>query len=375
VVALLAIHRAGAGYLPLDDSYPADRLSYMVADARPALVLLGPDVARIDTDARVMEINSDGAVLDASAEPASAVPVLPDSAAYLLYTSGSTGRPKGVVVSHRAIVNRLAWMQAEYGLTAADRVLQKTPSGFDVSVWEFFWPLQTGARLVLASADGHRDPQYLARVLVEQSVTTVQFVPSMLPMVMAALPESGTPALRRMFAGGEPLPVAVAAEFGRVTGARVHNLYGPTEAAMQVTRREVTDADVSIVPIGGPVAGTTVFVLDSRLRPVPVGVPGELYLAGVQLARGYESRSDLTAERFVANPFRSGERMYRTGDLARWTSAGELEFLGRTDFQVKLRGQRIELGEIEAALTRVEGVAQAVVVLAAGTPTGDQLVA
>ncbi|WP_137876694.1 amino acid adenylation domain-containing protein, partial [Rhodococcus sp. Q] len=369
VIAMYAVVRAGGAYVPVDPDQPAERIGYVIDIADPLLVLVdaGADLA-FGRD--VVEVSGIDQADGRSVTDADRIGVLgPENTAYVLFTSGSTGRPKGVAVTHAAAVNQLVSMQSEYRLDEQDSVLQKTPATFDASVWEFFWPLQTGARLVLAGADGHRDPQYLARVLVEQSVTTVQFVPSMLPMVMAALPESGTPALRRMFAGGEPLPVAVAAEFGRVTGARVHNLYGPTEAAMQVTRREVTDADVSIVPIGGPVAGTKVFVLDSRLRPVPVGVPGELYLAGVQLARGYESRSDLTAERFVANPFGGGERMYRTGDLARWTSAGELEFLGRTDFQVKLHGLRIELGEVEAALAEhpsVRAAAAAVVATAAG---------
>ncbi|MFE3293880.1 amino acid adenylation domain-containing protein, partial [Rhodococcus sp. NPDC059234] len=360
VVAMYAVIRAGGAYVPVDPDQPAERVGYVVETADPMLVLVDADLGEISFGRPAVVVAdvdlSDGGPVTA----ADRIGVLgPQNTAYVLFTSGSTGRPKGVAVSHAAAVNQLVSMQAEYGLDERDSVLQKTPATFDASVWEFFWPLQAGARLVLASADGHRDPQYLAAVLVEQSVTTVQFVPSMLPMVLAALPEAGTPALRRVFAGGEALSAAVAAEFARVTGAAVHNLYGPTEAAMQVTRREATAADAVVVPIGGPVEGTKVFVLDGRLRPVPVGVPGELYLAGVQLARGYQSRPDLTAERFVANPFAGGERMYRTGDLARWTSAGELEFVGRSDFQVKLHGLRIELGEVEAALAADPSVGQA----------------
>ncbi|WP_331281157.1 amino acid adenylation domain-containing protein, partial [Rhodococcus sp. UNC363MFTsu5.1] len=360
VVAMYAVIRAGGAYVPVDPDQPAERIGYVVETADPMLVLVDADLGEVSfgrTAVVVADVDlSDGRPVTAADRRGA---LDPENTAYVLFTSGSTGRPKGVAVSHGAAVNQLVSMQAEYGLDERDSVLQKTPATFDASVWEFFWPLQAGARLVLASADGHRDPQYLAAVLVEQSVTTVQFVPSMLPMILAALPESGAPSLRRMFAGGEALSAGVAAEFSRVTGAAVHNLYGPTEAAMQVTRREATAADAVVVPIGGPVEGTKVFVLDSRLRPVPVGVPGELYLAGVQLARGYQSRPDLTAERFVANPFAGGERMYRTGDLARWTAAGELEFVGRSDFQVKLHGLRIELGEVEAALAADPSVGQA----------------
>ncbi|WP_139793053.1 AMP-binding protein, partial [Prescottella equi] len=247
-----------------------------------------------------------------------------------------------------------------------------TPFTFDVSVWEFFWPLQVGARLVVALPDGHRDPAYLVRVMVECGVTVAHFVPSMLSVFVAEPAVARVGSLRLVFASGEALPASTAARLRDVVpGAALHNLYGPTEAAVDVTFHEVTAADVASVPIGAPVWNTQLFVLDGRLNPVPVGVPGELYLAGVQLARGYVGRSDLTADRFVANPFSdSGERMYRTGDLVTWTSSGELEYIGRTDFQVKLRGLRIELGEIETALLAVPGVSQSVVLV-----KNDQLVA
>ncbi|WP_156511168.1 AMP-binding protein, partial [Nocardia rhamnosiphila] len=268
-------------------------------------------------------------------------PLRPSNTAYVIFTSGSTGRPKGVAVSHAAIVNRLVWMQSEYGLTASDVVLQKTPSTFDVSVWEFFWPLQVGARLVVAKPDGHRDPEYLAEVIDTEGVSVAHFVPSMLTVFVAALPgvSAGSGAarcgsLRLVFSSGEALAPKPAHRLRELTGTAVHNLYGPTEAAVDVTFHEVTDADAVSVPIGAPVFNTRVYVLDGRLRPVPVGVAGELYLAGVQLARGYVARPDLSADRFVADPFDVAERMYRTGDLVRWTAAGELEYLGRTDFQV-----------------------------------------
>ncbi|MGC7103140.1 amino acid adenylation domain-containing protein, partial [Amycolatopsis lurida] len=287
-----------------------------------------------------------------------ALPVVePDQAAYVIYTSGSTGRPKGVVVSHRSIVNRLKWMQDEYGLTRDDRVLQKTPSSFDVSVWEFFWPLITGAGLVMARPGGHRDPAYLAEVIQRYGVTTVHFVPSML---QAFVPEAAScGGLRWVICSGEALSASLRDEFVRVLpGVGLHNLYGPTEAAVDVTAAEVTTGPVTI---GGPILNTRVYVLDGWLRPVPVGAPGELYLAGVQLARGYLGRPGLTSGRFVADPF-GEERLYRTGDVVRWSAAGQLEYLGRSDDQVKIRGFRIELGEIEAVLDRQAGVARSVVV-------------
>ncbi|WP_280501830.1 AMP-binding protein, partial [Nocardia farcinica] len=269
---------------------------------------------------------------------------------------------------------------SEYELTRDDVVLQKTPATFDVSVWEFFWPLQIGARLVVARPDGHRDPAYLAETIAAERITTVHFVPSMLAVFVAALAElgaarAGVESLRLVFASGEALPPRTAHRLLELTGAQLHNLYGPTEAAVDVTYHQVTEADTDTVPIGAPVFNTRVYVLDSRLRPSPVGVAGELYLAGDQLAREYVRRADLTADRFVANPFGTGERMYRTGDLVAWTADGELEYLGRTDFQVKLRGLRIELGEIEATLTGLPEIAQSVVVRHVDQRGNENLVA
>ncbi|NEA42912.1 non-ribosomal peptide synthetase, partial [Streptomyces sp. SID11385] len=302
------------------------------------------------------------------AHPADApLPAAPDPrhAAYVLYTSGSTGRPKGVTVPHAGIANRLRWMQDHYRLGAGDRVLQKTPAGFDVSVWEFFWPLVTGATLVVARPGGHQDPAHLADLIRREGVTTAHFVPSMLRAFLAEPTAAACDSLRQVMCSGEALPAPLAARFHAVLpGRRLHNLYGPTEASVDVTAHEVGAAPGATVPIGRPVRGTRTYVLDAALRPVPPGVAGELYLAGVQLARGYLGRPALTAERFVADPYGpAGERMYRTGDLARWTRDGELEYLGRTDEQVKLRGFRVEPGEIEAALSTYEGVAHATVVL------------
>ncbi|ATY11274.1 non-ribosomal peptide synthetase [Amycolatopsis sp. AA4] len=335
IVSLLAVHKAGGAYLPLDPSYPADRLEFMIEDAQPAVVLPCPLENSVET-----------------------TPASPDNAAYVIYTSGSTGRPKGVVVTHRAIVNRLRWMQHEYHLTADDRVLQKTPSSFDVSVWEFFWPLIAGATLVLAKPGGHKDPDYLAELITRERITTVHFVPSMLRAY------GDRPLPKRVITSGEALPSDLALP-------QLHNLYGPTETAVDVTYwPAVEGAGTGIVPIGRPVWNTRLHVLDSALQPVPPGVEGELYLAGVQLARGYLNRPALTASRFVAAP--NGQRLYRTGDLVRWRADGVVEFVGRADDQVKLRGFRIELGEVEAALTALPRITGAAVVL---RPEQQQLVA
>ncbi|MGG7570076.1 amino acid adenylation domain-containing protein [Streptomyces sirii] len=357
VVALLAVLKAGAAYLPLDPDYPAERLAYMLDDAAPVCAVTDRP-GRLPDGPGTPLVALEGLDLSGYLAINPGRPLTPAHPAYVIYTSGSTGRPKGVVVPHGAIDNRLRWMQAEYGLTAADRVLQKTPSSFDVSVWEFFWPLREGAALVVAEPGGHRDPAYLARLIREQAVTTCHFVPSMLQAFLAGPDAAGCRGLRRVFASGEALPRETANAFARaLPGVALHNLYGPTEAAVDVTHHTCVPDGGGPVPIGKPVWNTRLYVLDAALRPCPPGVPGELYLAGRQLADGYLHRPELTASRFVDDPFGPpGGRMYRTGDLARWTEQGEVEYLGRTDDQVKLRGQRIELGEIEAALAAQDGV-------------------
>uniref|UniRef100_UPI0038B3E71C non-ribosomal peptide synthase/polyketide synthase n=1 Tax=Nocardia caishijiensis TaxID=184756 RepID=UPI0038B3E71C len=380
VIGMYAVSVAGGAYVPLDPDHPAERTDYVLEIAAPVCVLTtardefdAGSATALHIDSLDLSSYSDAPVTDADR----IAPLRPSNTAYVIFTSGSTGRPKGVAVSHAAIVNRLVWMQTAYGLTEADVVLQKTPATFDVSVWEFFWPLQVGARLIVAKPDGHRDPAYLAELIAAETVTTTHFVPSMMSVFVAELAEDDRRAdsLRLVFASGEALPAPTAQRMRALTGAAVHNLYGPTEAAVDVTFHEVTDADTTSVPIGAPVFNTQVYVLDSRLHPVPVGVAGELYLAGVQLARGYVNRPDLTADRFVADPYGTdGARMYRTGDLVTWTEHGELEYLGRTDFQVKLRGLRIELGEIESALTALGSIAQSVVVVRGDERLGDQLV-
>jgi len=373
VIALIAAQEAGAAYLPLDVSYPEERLAYMVQDARPRLIVTTRELLERFEDLGALLIydelfdDPNEEIAETAARPS------PEDPAYVIYTSGSTGRPKGVTISHKAIVNRLRWMQHEYRLTADDVVLQKTPSSFDVSVWEFFWPLIAGARLVVAPPDAHRDPRELLRLIQDQRVTVTHFVPSMLAtFVSTAQSELGRAAdassLRLVFCSGEALSKELARTYETLFDAPLHNLYGPTEAAVDVTYQPASGpgvdeaAEAASVPIGRPVWNTALRVLDPWLRPAPIGAPGELYLCGVQLADYYLNRPSLTASRFVADPFADGERMYRTGDIVRWLANGTVEYLGRADDQIKIRGQRIELGEIESALLDQPGVAQAVVV-------------
>ncbi|MDV8075435.1 amino acid adenylation domain-containing protein [Rhodococcus sp. IEGM 1370] len=389
LVSMYAIVEAGGAYVPLDPAHPADRIAYVLDIAEPALVVTTTADRSVHAG-RVPELIVDtedlsgyaAAPLAADERPLGAV--RPDNTAYVIFTSGSTGRPKGVAVSHAAIVANLDWRQRDYPLTPADVVLQKTPFTFDVSVWEFFWPLQSGASIVVAAPDGHRDPKYIADAMVSHGVTTAHFVPSMLAVFLGQFETSSNrtdriPSLRQVFASGEALPAGSAARFHTLFDAELHNLYGPTEAAVDVTYHRTDGHDVVSVPIGVAVPNTELHVLDEGLNRTPPGVPGELYLAGVQLARGYLGRPDLTADRFVADVHGTrGARMYRTGDLVRRRADGALEYLGRTDFQVKLRGLRIELGEIEAALSAQDDVRQAtVIVLSDDSETGvdDRLVA
>jgi amino acid adenylation domain-containing protein/non-ribosomal peptide synthase protein (TIGR01720 family) len=383
LVALLGVLGAGGAYVPLDPDHPADRLGFMLDDARPAVILTQAHLASVlparAPAAPVLRVDADGALL--ATQPADALDrhaLSLSSLAYVIYTSGSTGRPKGAMNAHRGIHNRLLWMQHAHAIGPADRLLQKTPFSFDVSVWELFWPLMFGARLVLARPGGHREPRYLAGTIAAQGVTTLHFVPSMLGVFLDALAVLGAgacPSLRRVFCSGEALPDALAARFfAALPGVELHNLYGPTEAAVEVTACAVLPGRP--VTLGRPIHNTRVYVLDGRGQPVPVGVRGELHIGGVQVGRGYLNLPELTAERFVRDPFSTDPagdgppaRLYRTGDVARWLASGEIEYLGRADFQVKLRGFRIELGEIEVTLLAHPAVREAVVVVR-GDPPG-----
>lgn len=373
VAALVAVLRSGAAYLPIDPDFPADRLAFMLDDAQPVCLMTTQELSgRFDGGIPRFIVDAAEPQADlqqpAPAGAPAAAALHPSQPAYVIYTSGSTGRPKGVVVPHSAIVNRLRWMQAEYGLESGDRVLQKTPSSFDVSVWEFFWPLLAGATLVIARPGGHRDPSYLADLIARESVTTTHFVPSMLELFLQEPAAAACHALRRVVCSGETLSASLAARFHGMLGwCALHNLYGPTEAAVDVTAWACTPeacAGLARIPIGRPIWNTRMYVLDPGLQPLPVGATGELYIAGDGLALGYLNRPALTAARFIADPHGpAGSRMYRTGDLARWRADGTLEFLGRSDDQVKIRGLRIEPGEIESALKRHPGVQQAAVVV------------
>jgi amino acid adenylation domain-containing protein/FkbH-like protein len=373
LVALLAIHKAGGAYVPLDPEYPAQRLSYMIEDARLSLLLSHSSLQSklpiaantcyfIDQQADIWTQEADGN-LPGSLDM--------EQLAYMIYTSGSTGKPKGAMNTHCAISNRLRWMQDSYQLGGHDRVLQKTPISFDVSVWELFWALLTGARIVMAQPGGHRDPGYLKQVITEQAITTVHFVPTMLHAFLQEPLVDQCDSLRRVFRSGEALSTDLQHRFfaSLTEQSQLINLYGPTEAAVDVTAWVCQpDEPGETVPLGRPISNIQIYLLDREQQLVPIGVAGELHIGGGGLARGYLRRADLTAERFIPDPFshQPGARLYKTGDLARYRADGTIEYLGRIDFQVKLRGFRIELGEIEACLREQAGVQDAVVVMYGG---------
>ncbi|MEU8262199.1 amino acid adenylation domain-containing protein [Micromonospora sp. NPDC048999] len=388
VAGLLGVLKAGGAYLPLDPEYPADRLAFMVTDADAPVVLVQQHLREVLPDTAATVLALDDAPAWADQPTTDPQPVAgPEHLAYVIYTSGSTGRPKGVPNSHRGIVNRLDWMQKTYRLGADDAVLQKTPASFDVSVWEFFWPLREGARLVLAKPGGHKDAGYLRDLLVAERITTTHFVPSMLTVFLAEDGIEAATALRRVICSGEELPLASALDFtARLPWCGLHNLYGPTEAAIDVTAWPCDPArlaGLTGVPIGAPIANLRLHVFDPAGNECPVGVAGELHIGGVGLARGYHRRPALTAEKFVPDPFSGepGARLYRTGDLARWVAppapgeTGVIEFLGRIDHQVKLRGLRIELGEIESALREQPGVTETAVIVREDSPGDKRLTA
>ncbi len=380
VVALYAILKAGGAYVPLDPEYPGDRLAFMVEDTQVP-VLLTQDRLRSRlpaNDAQVICLDT-GWDAVAGESPANLEGgATAENLAYVIYTSGSTGRPKGVMNEHRGICNRLFWMQDAYGLEADDAVLQKTPFSFDVSVWEFFWPLMFGARLVVARPEGHRDSSYLRTTIVDQNVTTLHFVPSMLQVFLQEPGLERCRSLRRVFCSGEALPFDLMQRFLARLPVELHNLYGPTEAAVDVTYWACRPGgERGMVPIGRPVANTSIHILDADLQAVAPGEPGELHIGGVQVARGYLNRPELTAEKFIPDPFSDDPRarLYKTGDLARFLPDGNVEYLGRLDFQVKIRGFRIELGEIEASLLEHAAFREVVVSAREDTPGDKRLVA
>ncbi len=387
VIALYGILKAGGAYVPLDPEYPVERVAFMLQDAQAPVLLTqaqlagsaGPAIAGTLTrppaqSARVICLDTEWETIaqESADNPVSGAKA--ENLAYVIYTSGSTGRPKGAMNTHRGICNRLLWMQDAYRLTGADRVLQKTPFSFDVSVWEFFWPLLVGARLVMARPGGHKDSSYLVRTIVEQQISTIHFVPSMLRLFLEDPEVRTCRSLRRVICSGEVLPYELQQRFFERLDAELHNLYGPTEAAVDVSYWQCRpEGDPNrVVPIGRPVANTQLYILDRNGKPAPIGAAGELHIGGVQVGRGYLNRPELTAEKFTPDPFGSdpAARLYKTGDLARFRPDGNIEFLGRLDFQVKVRGFRIELGEIETVLGQYPAVRD-VVVLAREDVAGD----
>jgi amino acid adenylation domain-containing protein len=369
VIGLLGILKAGGAYVPLDPSYPTERLAYMLEDSQPGVLLTQQYLLEsLPTyKAQVICIDSDWELItnESTENPVSNIKT--DNLAYVIYTSGSTGKPKGAMNTHSGVCNRLLWIQDTYHLTATDTILQKTPFSFDVSVWEFFWTLITGARLVLAQPEGHRDTSYLLNLILQQQITTLHFVPSMLQVFLEAEDLGKCHSLVRVIASGEALPAQLQQRFFNRLDAQLHNLYGPTETAIDVTfwqckKDSITNQNT--VPIGQPIANTQIYLLDKYFNPVPMGVTGEVYIGGVGVGRGYLNRPDLTAEKFIPNPFsKQTERLYRTGDKARYLANGEIEYIGRIDNQVKVRGLRIELGEIEAIISQYPVVRETVVIV------------
>ncbi|HLK62423.1 MAG TPA: amino acid adenylation domain-containing protein [Bryobacteraceae bacterium] len=367
IVTLLAVLKAGGAYVPMDPEYPRERLLYMLQDAAAPVLLTQRHLVSLlpHTKAEVLCVDAESDSLDREADVNPAIALSPHNLAYMIYTSGSTGRPKGAMNEHRGVANRLLWMQDAYRLTSADRVLQKTPFSFDVSVWEFFWPLTAGAQLVFARPGGHRESDYLVRLIGDRGITTIHFVPSMLRAFLEDPGAASCTSLRRVIASGEALAPDLAQKFFRILPAELHNLYGPTECAVDVTSWRCLPGNVARgVPIGRPIANTQIYIVDEALRPVPVGVPGELLIGGAGVGRGYHNDPDLTTRKFIPDLFsgRPEARLYRTGDLARYRHGGEIEFLGRIDHQVKIRGFRIELEEIETTLRRHPSVLDCVVV-------------
>lgn len=379
VVALLGIMKAGGAYVPLDPENPPERLSYMVKDSGIELLLTQPAFRPQLSSTLGDEVSilvPDEASPDAGPARNPAIALHGNNLVYVIYTSGSTGRPKGTANCHSALYNRLKWGQHFDPLRSDDVVVQKTPFTFDISFWEFFWPLTTGATLVMSEPGAHRDPMQLVQLVRRHGVTTIHFVPSMLQAFLACEDADTCSTLRRVICSGEALPVEAQSKvFSRLPRVKLHNFYGPTEAAIEVTYWTCADEDRTSVPIGRPIAGTQAIILDEHLQLAPQGVVGELYLGGKSLARGYPTRRGLTAERFVANPFSvTGARIYRTGDLARWRSDGQIEYVGRADHQVKIRGHRIELGEIEAKLRSQPRIREAAVI-ARDTEQSPRLIA
>jgi amino acid adenylation domain-containing protein len=366
VIGLMGILKAGGAYVPLDPGYPQDRLDFMLHDVNAPIVLTQETCREkiAAFTATVLCLDSEWDKVSKACDANPDVPLKPENLAYCIYTSGSTGQPKGAGVPHQGILNRLQWMQQQYGLDHTDKVLQKTPYSFDVSVWEFFWPLMTGAQLVVARPEQHKDSLALIDTINDQHVTTIHFVPSMLQVFIDTPGVENCTSLKRVICSGEALPADLVQRFLQKLPAELHNLYGPTEASVDVSYWAcLPGCAETAIPIGRPIANIALYILDRQLNPVLPGTPGELHIGGIGLGRGYLNRPELTAEKFIPNPYGPvGSRLYKTGDLARYRQDGTIDYLGRNDFQVKIRGFRIELGEIENRLSAYAGVREAVVI-------------
>jgi amino acid adenylation domain-containing protein/non-ribosomal peptide synthase protein (TIGR01720 family) len=379
VIGLLGILKAGGAYVPLDPDYPQDRLDFMVHDVGAPIVLSQASCkAKLAASkAAVLCLDSEWELVADADDKSPDILLMPENLAYCIYTSGSTGQPKGAGVPHQGILNRLQWMQEAYSLKPTDRVLQKTPYSFDVSVWEFFWPLMTGAQLVVAKPDEHKDSLALIDTIMREQVSTIHFVPSMLQAFIDTPGVENCTSLKRVICSGEALPADLVSRFQQKLPAELHNLYGPTEASVDVSYWPCVPGCVeAAIPIGRPIANISLYILDRQLNPVAVGTPGELHIGGIGLGRGYLNRPGLTAEKFIPNPYGSaGSRLYKTGDWVRYRVDGNIDYLGRIDHQVKIRGFRIELGEIDAQLVNCQGVREAVVIAREDKPNDKRLVA
>jgi amino acid adenylation domain-containing protein len=384
VVGMVGVLKAGGAYVPLDAQYPVERLEYMVGDAGVEVLLTQQRLISrfyklpVERNIQLINLDQDRAEIGWQSADNLEHGISEDNLVYVIYTSGSTGKPKGAMVSHKGVVNCIRWMQETYSLDETDGFLQKTVLNFDPSVWEIFWPLWVGARVILAKPGGHLDSAYLIETIKQHQVTSVYFVPTMLRAFLEEAKPHSLPSLRRVICGGESLPKELLDQYFLQLTAEFHHSYGPTETSIAVTEWTCSAlSGSSIAPIGRPLGNTQIYLLDAALQPVPVGVAGELYIGGEGVGRGYLHRPELTAERFIPDPFsrKSGQRLYRTGDLARYLPDGNIEFLGRVDQQVKLRGYRIELGEIDAALLEHQAVNDCIAVICTQSSGEQMLVA
>ncbi|MEA5567017.1 amino acid adenylation domain-containing protein [Anabaena sp. UHCC 0399] len=382
VVCLLGILKAGGAYIPIDPEYPQERIAYMLEDSQVKVLLTQEKLLTQIPQHQAHTICIDTEWKKISTQPNTNLEsdVKPDNLAYVIYTSGSTGKPKGAMNTHKGICNRLLWMQETYQINSTDSVLQKTPFSFDVSVWEFFWTLLTGARLVIAQPGGHRDSSYLINLIIQEQITTLHFVPSMLQIFLASRGVEKCTSIKRVICSGEALPLDLQNRFFERLDCELHNLYGPTEAAIDVTFWQCQKhSNLKTVPIGRPIANTQIYILDEHLQPVDFGAIAELYIGGVGVARGYLNRPELTEKKFIPNPFKdskiASKYLYKTGDLARYLPDGNIEYLGRIDYQVKIRGYRIEIGEIENVLSLHPQVREAVIIARTDNTAEKQLIA